>query len=524
MTGRSTLRRYLKKARWIGLAAVLPVIWACNSRQLEIPSSTPTRTFNNVFQETVNRDVDILFMIDNSRSMLPLQTKLLTNFPVFMQVLEGLPMGLPNVHIAVVSSDMGAGRNQVELCNNDQGFFQAQPRGTCTMNPLMPGQNFISNVNGVANYTGTIEAAFTCIAALGQDGCGFEAQLESVVRALGADGYAVPNQNTGFLRKNAFLSLIYITNEDDCSVPSDSNLFDPNSRLVSDPLGPLQSFRCNEYGHLCGTPPAAPSRTVAADYQNCVPAEEMGQLIPVHTIADQIKALKADPSKILVAVIAGLPTTYHVSLTAPLIAQDPQMWPQIDHSCMENSGEYADPSIRLNAFVNAFGSNGLFLSICADSFAPALQTIAEQIGKTLGPKCVEGTLADKDLTTAGIQPDCTVVDHTFDDAGNQIDTTVPACADNNNTPPCWQLQDGNAMACMGQHILAVMRPPGNQPSDLNSSVSCAICIPNVETPACGCNQGHTACGQRCVDLQSDGANCGACGTICPRGCANGACN
>src|SRR5262245_49842920 len=121
MTGRSTFPwtqwRHYRKARWVALAAALPVIWACNSRQLEIPQSAPTRTFNNVFQETVNRDVDILFMIDNSRSMLPLQQKLLTNFPIFMQTLQALPMGLPNVHIAVVSSDMGAGANSVELCN-----------------------------------------------------------------------------------------------------------------------------------------------------------------------------------------------------------------------------------------------------------------------------------------------------------------------------------------------------------------------------------------------------------------------
>src|SRR5262249_1180318 len=158
---------------------------------------------------------------------------------VFMQVLQDLPMGLPNVHIAVVSSDMGAGANAVELCNNDQGIFQATPRGTCTAAGLMPGQTYISNVNGVANYTGNISDTFSCIAALGQDGCGFEGQLKSVARALGADGFAPPPENTGFLRPNAFLAVVLITNEDDCSVPDNSPLFDTNSRLVGDSLGPL---------------------------------------------------------------------------------------------------------------------------------------------------------------------------------------------------------------------------------------------------------------------------------------------
>jgi hypothetical protein len=503
MTGRSTFRwrqwRHYRKARWVVLAAALPVIWACNNRQLETPTAMPMRTFNTVFQQSVNRDVDILFMIDNSRSMLPLQQKLLTNFPIFMQTLQQLPMGLPNVHIAVVSSDMGAGLNSVELCNNDGGNFHYQvgsaAPATCTSTGLAANQTYISNVNGVTNYTGTIENVFTCIAALGQDGCGFEAQLESVAHALGADGPA-PDTNNGFLRPNAYLAMIFITNEDDCSVPGDSNLFisGPGHQFVADPEGPLVSYRCNEFGHLCNGAP--PPRTMAMNFvpaSVCVPAEEMGQLIPVHTLVDEIKKLKPDPTKILVAVIAGIPDKYNVILTPPLIAQDPSMWAAIDHSCMQNSGEYADPGVRLAAFVRAFGANGLFLTICADSFAPALQGIAEQIGKVLGPKCVQGQV----IQNNGI-PDCTVVDVNYVDmstggapagctgtpVGSQLKIECPlaACASNGNTAPCWQL--ANDAMCPNAKVLQVMRPAGNLPSDLNSEVSCSVCIPGSADPRC----------------------------------------
>jgi hypothetical protein len=423
-----------------------------------------TRTWD--VGETVNRDVDILMMIDNSRSMLPLQNKLLTNFPVFTQTLESLPDGLPNLHLAIVSSDMGAGRNTIQLCNNDQGIFQAIPRGTCTATNLMPGQNFISNVNGVANYTGAIEDVFTCIAALGQDGCGFEAQLNSVVRALGADGYTPPPENTGFLRTNAYLAIVLFTNEDDCSVPADSDLFDTNSRLVSDPLGPLQSFRCNEYGHLCGTPPAPPSRTVAADYQNCVPAEDKGQLIPVYTFADQIKALKADPNKIMVAAIAGLPTPYHVSLAAPLIAQDPQMWPQIDHSCMENSGEFADPGVRLAAFTQAFGANGLYLTTCAPSFAPALQQIAQKIGALMDKGCLQGPFA----LDANGRPDCAVTQQTFTASGSVTSMVIPDC-DTTAATPCWKLTS-DPLCAGGSRFQAV--GGGTLSAGVSYQISCAV--------------------------------------------------
>src|SRR6185369_5898314 len=100
------------------------------------------------------------------------------NFPVFMNVLKALPSGLPDIHVAVVSSDTGPG--EFDLANihcrylGDQGLFQNQPRGSCTTSPLNPGETFLkaSNNQQTKNYTGDITDAFTCIAALGEGGCG----------------------------------------------------------------------------------------------------------------------------------------------------------------------------------------------------------------------------------------------------------------------------------------------------------------------------------------------------------------
>jgi hypothetical protein len=404
------------------------------------------RTFNVPQETSVN--VDILFMIDNSLSMLGLQQKLISSFGNLTQALAMLGTGMPNLHVAVVSSDMGAGANSVTSCNNDHGVFHSAvgPGSTCASTGLMPGATFISNVGGQANYTGKIEDVLGCIAALGEGGCSFEAQLASVARALGADGAPAPAENAGFLRPDAMLVVVLFTNEDDCSVPPASQLFvsGPGHQLVSDPEGPLTSYRCNEFGHLCNGAPPPRTRAAMFPADACVPAEEQGQLIPVHTLVEQIKGLKADPSQILVAVVGGIPDPYNVILTPPALAQDPSMWPAIDHSCLENSREYADPGVRLAAFVRAFGDHGLYLTICAPSFAPALEEIATRISRLTTPWCLDLS-GIRPLSSDRRVPDCQVTQQVTDASGATHATSIPPC-DLSPTTPCWLIVS-DALTC-----------------------------------------------------------------------------
>jgi hypothetical protein len=476
MTGFKRLR--WRHARWAIIAAALPVLWACNARKLEEPMASPKRVEQKVFQETLNRDVDILFLIDTSSSMRPLQDKLLQNFPVFMTTLEGIQGGLPNVHIGVISSDLGAGPFiDVPQCRpgGDLGLLQNAPRGACQP----PNGQFISSIGPNRNYTGTIAETFTCIAALGDTGCGFEHQFASLRAAL--DPNLRPVQNDGFLRDTAYLAVILITNEDDCSAPPDSDLFDPGQRLVSDTYGPLSSFRCNEYGHLCNGAP--PPRTSGGALTGCV-SNEAGKLLPVAAEIAFLKSLKADPNKVLVAAITGPTEPYNVQMLPVMNAMTgtSEDQPAIAHSCSENSGEYADPSVRIKTWVDGFGRNGLFMPICAPSFAPSLQLIAAEIGKVLGPKCVEGQLLDNDPNTPDVQPDCQVSDRGFTAEGNAVESAVPSCDASGGARPCWNLVD-DADNCPGAKVLQVTRD-GAAPPDTNTAIACAVCVPNSPDPRC----------------------------------------
>src|SRR6185503_20633166 len=90
---------------------------------------------------------------------------------------------------------------------------------------------------GGDNFVGDISAVFSCIALLGDTGCNFEHQFRSVQTALERSFYADDTENGGFLRDDAYLGVIMLTNEDDCSAPADSDVFNPGQSHVSDPLG-----------------------------------------------------------------------------------------------------------------------------------------------------------------------------------------------------------------------------------------------------------------------------------------------
>ena len=330
------------------------------------------------------RKVDMLVVVDDSAETRLMQDNLVRNFPTFINRLMD-PPGLPDLHVAVISTDMGAGDGSIAGCDatgGKNGIFQYQARADCTSTGLAPGATFIADDGTNRNYAGPISDVFGCIAALGESGCGFEHQLAAITRALGADGSPPPAENQGFLRPDAFLVILLLTNEDDCSAPAGSNFYDTmtNETLASD-LGPPLNFRCNEFGHLCNgakPPRLAPNGDVNAKValDGCVSAEGAGMLTPVATIVSQLRALKPFPDQqIVITAIAGPTTPYQVTWRNPLL-MDTGPWPGIEHSCAATDGHVADPAIRIADFVHRFGDNGLVLSACSDNWGSALDRTA----------------------------------------------------------------------------------------------------------------------------------------------------
>jgi hypothetical protein len=321
------------------------------------------------------RKIDLLFMIDDSAEMVAGQANIKAGVPAFMNLLAASPRGLPDVHIAVVTSDMGAGDgSSIGGCTKtgDGGVFRFAPSGGCTATNLPAGATFITSTGGadpVTNFGGgDIAAELQCIMAVGDSGCGFEHQLASVARALGADGSPPPPQNAGFLRPDAVLAIVLVSNEDDCSAPPGSPLYNPTSST-------LASMYVVTY-----SPAGGPD--------NCVSAESQGLLLPVAAggFTDQIDALKADPTnQVVVAAFAGPPTEYTVAWQTPPSGHDTGPWPFIRPSCLDMpSLTFADPAVRIHQFVGEFGTNGLFDTYCQADYGATLAALAARLNQLIG--------------------------------------------------------------------------------------------------------------------------------------------
>ncbi len=323
-----------------------------------------------------NREVDVLFVIDNSPGMASQRTKMLANYRRFMATLESHVGGLPDVHIGVVTTDLGT-RAPGEI---GPGRSVGTGAGSCTADgdrgelrraPAVDG-NFISDVlrpNGTRarNYTGSLADAFTQLADVGSAGCTYARPLEAARRALSGNP-----ANGGFLRERASLMIVLLTNDEDCSFGS--------SLFVGDAL----------------------------DRSRCT--TEAASLMPVSEYVASLKSLKADPSKLVVLGAFALPG-------APACAD-------------------VRPSARLDALVAGFPDRGQALSICEPDLGE-LVDYPVLIMSTLGLPCFYEPLLDVDPVTEGLQVDCASW-YTYRDGDALVEELFPYCR-GDEPGPCWRI-------------------------------------------------------------------------------------
>lgn len=432
------------RARRLATCLLTLLAAGCPAREVaEIPIEQSREVVKRI-PAYINRDLDLLFVIDNSGSMDDEQVSLANHFGDFIGVLQAIEGGLPNVHVGVVSSDAGGGALAYPVCTaiGDDGLLQSTARITgCTppsgryiIDEQIPGCEGDPSTCRNTNYSGSLADTFACIASLGIEGCGFEQHLESMKLAL--DGHNPANG--GFLRPDAWLAVVLIADEDDCSA-SNTQIFDASTAMdaMDSALGPRGSFRCTEFGVTCGGEPVTRE---FATYGVCEPREDSPFLRHPRVYAQFLRDLKKqDPNLVMVGGIFGDPTPFEVGDDLSLGPADGK--PDLMPSCTSAMGK-AVPGVRLENFIAEFGANGIWTSICKDDLSSALMLVAEQLAKRIGTPCIEGQLdaSDRDPGSPGLQIDCAVADER-----DGVETLIPRCVMASDTEPdvtaspapCW---------------------------------------------------------------------------------------
>ena len=390
--------------------------------------------------------LDVLFVVDNSLSMATEQANLHAQLPHLIRVLTSgdrnpeLPpepgnaeryfTPVSSLHLGVITSELGVMRaplppwaaQQLAACANDNasddGLLQTRTTvatngDTATVdgqvtrilpNPACPAvdpqlgylalETKDKTDEQLADESERTAREFGCISTVGVKGCAFEQQLEAMLKAVAPStqgdfvgttpqGHGKPNgANKGFVRDDALLVVVQVTDEDDCSikdggqvlfetqfVPSDTS----NDRWKKFPL----NLRCGQA------------------------AEEANSDIiqPVQRYIDGLKKLKpGNPERVIFAGIVGIPDFLEEAVAEgryqEVLAHDSMQFtadpaspgmgiPKTSCSVMRQGASVPDVAFPARRFVEVaagFGpeSSALF-SICRQDYGPAFSRIIDRI-------------------------------------------------------------------------------------------------------------------------------------------------
>ena len=154
-------------------------------------------------------EVDFLFVIDNSGSMGDEQANLVANFPAFIDGIQNSLEEVESYHVGVVTTD--AYSPNIAGCQALSSLV-VQTGGSSSSNamcgPYAEGNNYMTEMDDLAT-------AFSCAAQIGTSGDATERAMQAVVEAVTQVEGDPGECNFGFLRDEALLVIVIITDEPD---------------------------------------------------------------------------------------------------------------------------------------------------------------------------------------------------------------------------------------------------------------------------------------------------------------------
>lgn len=450
------------------------------------------------------REVDILFVVDNSGSMGEEQAKIAASIGNLVGVLGGASPPV-DYRIGVTTTDSGnpwcqtttpeAGALVATSCRSrlpDFVFEGAQtidvtneacldlcPLESLSLTPTpthldpsassRPWLEFSTEGDNLGGLD--LQQVVRCVTPQGIDGCGFESPLETMHKALQRSD-SVSDAAHGFLRPWARLGVVFITDEVDCSVDSAwEEIFLPDGGRVfwSDPQSPAPTsavcwnagVQCeNESGDLGACNPQ--NYDVEGNVTDAASAVmvSLTRYIEGLQAIEQSKAPYLPEGSVMVSVVGGVPIGYP-SGEEPLVysrglvpgSEDFVRDFGVEPGCAEINGTAgAVPPVRLRAMAELFpvGSGAVVQSVCDATYGLAAESLLTQFNlqPNVPVACMPGCLADVDPDAAGTQVQCDVIMTRAGDFERES-VRIPSCAEAEPAEACYELRvdDEAASAC-----------------------------------------------------------------------------
>jgi len=397
----------------MALIAVGIISWACMDREPAWTCPVPQSAIRTQVLVGGFDKVDILVVVDNSKSMEEEQVRLSSSFvdlvsslldpPQEWQDQDGIQK-VDNIRIAVVTTDMGMDVNEdfqgcdSTLPGGDKGRFQTTGRGT-NCEQTYPRWLETTPENPAED---TLAEDFSCVASVGTEGCGFELQLFAASYALQR------TDQKDFLRgTSALLAIIVISDESDCSAKPGSDF----------------------WKHPEMTPTNSDINIYCAKYKD--------DLIPISDLANNLKKKGDDsgellPGSVVFAAIVGVPMVDACQGNGATLGdclnhadmkfvreEDDQGRGYLKAACVSDSIDpdtnepttEASPGRRFVMLAEEFDEYGYIYSICNDDWSPAMKEIAKRIAESLAGATFEMELEYDDNAKAS---KCDVIFQKFD--------------------------------------------------------------------------------------------------------------
>ncbi len=286
-------------SRFVSVLLLVPLL-GCG-----IENETERRNQTDTFYQEPPADVDILWVVDNSPSMQQEQEEVGRRFAEFIGHLEDTNI---DFHIGVITTDMDADNEGAAVLLGDPPVIT----------PDVEDFEFVFNER----------------VQVGIDGSDMEKGLEAAYEALTEP--MISDANDGFLRRDAVLSIIFVSDENDCS----------DRGAYPESAGGMACY------------------------------DEASKLVPVRDFVNDFRAMKDDASDVILSAIVGPDIAENCEDTVPGTRY---------RAVAENTGG-VEGNICEEDFTEIMDMMGLSVSGVRSSFelsyAPVEDTLEVYVGDT----------------------------------------------------------------------------------------------------------------------------------------------